>query len=454
MSWKTDTKGTTSPTRSFSDAARNDTVKLFDDAFQGTYFRTLSFFNPDREGLRTRCEAIYTGRERRWQVAEVKEQDKNLDSGTSAERRTIIEDNLTFFSAVTKVAAYECNQADLGFLPAETPSIETLGQTHYRSFAEREGIIFDTSGVPHPTLHGEIVTNGDFTAEALKRARAYKRTERNPLADFEDILTGLMQVNGGQAEDMSSLFNSMFSKIKQRAQLRDIVAILKDMLTVMDCCFEKAILEEKKVENGFIFARKKIDITQKSYYDIKECRTDDEEARSLLLDTMAKDRAKARRHSLRDLTPALFVETSAAACISTLHSMTIADSERALMIRAVTAFPLALHLLGCREKIRQIDEAADGSAVAAFEVAENQVTKAETVCKSVGMDESGLWRIKAFVLESAPADILPVLRNMVSRLEKSAEDIKEEISRESMAAVKEHRWIDQTRWCLSHSRQI
>lgn len=440
MAWRTDTKGATSPTKSFSEAARSDTVKLFDEAFQGTYFRTMSFFNPDREGLRTRCEAIYMGRELRWQVAEVKEQDENLDSGTPAERRTIIEDGLTFFSAVTKVAAYEANQADLGFLPAETPSLETLGHTHYRSFAEREGIIFDTSGIPHPTLHGEVVTNGDFTTEALKRARAFKRTERNPLANFEDVLTGLMQVNGDQAEDMSSLFDSLFSKIKQRAQLRDIVAILKDMLAVMDCCFEKAILEEKKVENGLIFARKKIDITHKSYYSIKKYETDDEETRSLLLNTMAKYSVRSRC-SLSDLTPTLFIEERTPECIAILKDMQIADSERSLMIRAITAFPLALHLLGCREKIRQLDDAADGAAIAAFEVAENQVTKAETVCKSVGMDESGLWRIKAFVLESAPADILPVLGDLVSRLEKSAEDIKEEVSRESKAVVEEHRWI-------------
>ncbi len=81
--------------------------------------------------------------------------------------------NVSFYQAIEILSLYERGQLANGIIAMN--EAEDIGAEHYITFAEKEGIVFDTDGEPHPTLDGEIITDGTFTKAAVERAMAYSK---------------------------------------------------------------------------------------------------------------------------------------------------------------------------------------------------------------------------------------------------------------------------------------
>ena len=88
-----------------------------------------------------------------------------------------------FEDALAMIEQYESYHRSntLGFRPL-FPDIPALGFEHYRTFAEREGYVFDRTGKAHPRpAHGVLPAGGEFPAEAV--ASADKNCQR-PAEEF------------------------------------------------------------------------------------------------------------------------------------------------------------------------------------------------------------------------------------------------------------------------------
>lgn len=107
--------------------------------------------------------------------------------------------NLSFLQAITELSAFENG---ITTLPGETvgETAEELGDAHYRAFAEREGVSFDTDHVPHLPARDGVPPNGRFRQSDLDRtAQAVKAAKDAPRVNHDNGV-------------LSELFNLMAHK--------------------------------------------------------------------------------------------------------------------------------------------------------------------------------------------------------------------------------------------------
>jgi len=81
--------------------------------------------------------------------------------------QSIIVRDANFFKAVHDLAQFENERIGAGHAP-----LKTEAKRHFRTMAIATGIEFDTSGLPHPTINGQITGSGTFPADAYDRAEA------------------------------------------------------------------------------------------------------------------------------------------------------------------------------------------------------------------------------------------------------------------------------------------
>ncbi len=97
-------------------------------------------------------------------------------------------DKLNFFEAIEKLALYETQQPDF-MEPAQDNEIQELDKNHFKSFAEREGIAFDTTGMPQATINGHVPGKGNFQPEAFEKAKdAHRRKQERLTAPLSEHL--------------------------------------------------------------------------------------------------------------------------------------------------------------------------------------------------------------------------------------------------------------------------
>lgn len=141
--------------------------------------------------------------------------------GDMVQKTNTIKTGLGFFDAITALAVYEQGQLALNVLPADTDTKNMRNAlAHYTAFAEREGIVFDTSGTPHPTLNGEVMGDGIFTKAALERARAVQAAQSSfALQGGNDFLGALIQ----PANDNADQFAATIQNTLNGSYLADII---------------------------------------------------------------------------------------------------------------------------------------------------------------------------------------------------------------------------------------
>src|SRR5690606_2368731 len=59
---------------------------------------------------------------------------------------------------------------------------DSLGLEHYEPFAMRHEILFDTSGMPQPTINGQIVTDNAYAKQMLEKFNAIQ-SQNGTLSD-------------------------------------------------------------------------------------------------------------------------------------------------------------------------------------------------------------------------------------------------------------------------------
>lgn len=143
--------------------------------------------------------AGFQGDDGRWTIKKMTEM-PNISGaatpvGERVQKTTTLQSGLGFFDAIQSLAVYEQGQLALGLLP-----VDRDGPDHYQVFAQREGLIFDVDGLPHPTAQGAVVGDGAFTTHALDRARITQN----------------------------------YAPVKQ---LRDVIVQLGNVRTIIHCCF-------------------------------------------------------------------------------------------------------------------------------------------------------------------------------------------------------------------------
>jgi len=154
-----------------------ETLKArFDRAKYSNHCRTIAFRAADDE-QDTRQEwlkAVEEPQSGRWMVFKVTAANKYVTAdnpkGLAAHSNELRESDLSFYDMIVHLATYEKTQPDTFQYVATEPDRATLGPYHFRAVAEQEGIVFDHAGLPHPTLAGMIVTQGDFPPEAEAKA--------------------------------------------------------------------------------------------------------------------------------------------------------------------------------------------------------------------------------------------------------------------------------------------
>lgn len=89
----------------------------------------------------------------------------NLPVATDNIHPTIVKNNLNFFEAIEYLARFEVTS---GGDPVGADR-DGLGLDHYESFAMRHEILFDASGMPQPTVNGQIVTNNAYAKQTVEK---------------------------------------------------------------------------------------------------------------------------------------------------------------------------------------------------------------------------------------------------------------------------------------------
>lgn len=147
------------------DASPQSLKDAFRHAAFGTECWTQSYPNtafPDRTEWLEAHRSSVTGAG--WVILR-KNLDPNHFSGRPVVEQKESARGLTFFDAVEYLARYEASQLARGIVAIDLGEASALGDRHFIAFAKREGIVFDTDFMPHPTDGGRIVTPGSFAEQ-------------------------------------------------------------------------------------------------------------------------------------------------------------------------------------------------------------------------------------------------------------------------------------------------
>jgi hypothetical protein len=219
-------------------------LKQFEFARHGDKCRTLPFLNVagDTEWFSGQQDPV-TGQ---WAIRKNVELPnivgQSAGVGDASLKIKTLKDGLNFFDAINELSVYERGQLARGIIPAEDAA--SLGESHFTAFAEREGLVFDTDGVPHPTLNGEIVTDGTFTKAAIERARGFSRKHSLYFAQGgNEILSKLIT----PTIKADSVFTEALKKSADLSRLKILIGHVEDMATLLECLFEKELFVDRKI---------------------------------------------------------------------------------------------------------------------------------------------------------------------------------------------------------------
>lgn len=206
-------------------------------AILGDYFRGASFLNGDKVLWR---EATEINGHNKWKMVDCS---MRLGGDSDEIKRTIAAwgPSVSLWRAIQAVAQSEEPSFLLGKYHDDP---ESLGNDHVRSFAGRNGFVFDVNNKPHVLYNGRPITSGEFSEQEIKIAnKRYEDAKKEPVLALE---TGRPRTIEGI--DMSFSIDDLRLRNSQKVTLDSfkeleesknrLLKIFTDLLDVVDEVFQ------------------------------------------------------------------------------------------------------------------------------------------------------------------------------------------------------------------------
>lgn len=388
-------------------------LKQLSVARHGDRCQTLSFTTSlGAIEWRTGQQDPFTGE---WVIRKHTEE-PNLSSSTAAVGEPTIKtmtlhEGLNFFQAVTILSEYERGQLALTVLPVNEAS--ELGDNHVVAFAEREGIAFDTNGVPHPTLNGEVVTDGSFTKSALERARAFSRVQSAFFkAGNNDVLSQLLS----SAPRAETLFDDVMNKSEAYSTLKKFLTTIEDIETLTLSALEKKPLKDTRQD--FI-----LDVNRDRFHEPLEYPSthgremNDAKATQNIFRIMKEKSQYTPRSALHKL----FEHTTHYAAQLDRNFKNDYFSNGAKAVRLYIDLTIARHT-------STLDRATQDSYAIDVEKIRKNVEVFESRFKNMGGTEDQVWRVKSTIIDPNAPSIEHAMKPFITQLNTLLKNMEKEIA--------------------------
>lgn len=160
-----------------------DLLQSFQKAALGMRCSTQHFFSPDFDkgfGNVQWLEAMPLGT-KGWVILSKQVNPQSLRSV----EQFVLKQDLGFYDAIYEMAAFEkhCEGSGMPKAIAGADMILPKASAYYRDVAIKNGLIFNSEGLPHPTFNGQIVGNESFDDSSYEIAlKAYADRPKDTLA--------------------------------------------------------------------------------------------------------------------------------------------------------------------------------------------------------------------------------------------------------------------------------
>ncbi len=313
-----------------------------------------------------------------------------------------LHNGLKFFQAIAILSEYERGQLAMPAIP--TNDADDLGRKHFVAFAEREGIAFDINGVPHPTLDGEVISDGSFTKSALERARAYSRYQSAFFkAGSNDVLSQILS----SAPRAETLFEEALDKSEASATLKKFLRTIEDIGILASATLEKTPL--KDTDGRFILDVLMGDIE----YPIKYPHSNgdelqDKDAAESILQVLKNKKCNSLTH-LREILNDLHNDASDYAKILDNNLKHDYFSKGAEAVKLYTDLAIARHRTAPKNAQR-------GDYSQNLKTVAQNVDTFEARFIKLGGKEDALWRVKSTILDPNAPSIERALNPFILQL--------------------------------------
>ena len=145
--------------------------------------------------------------------------------GAKVQQFITLDSHLDFMDAIAVLSKYERGHIASGTLSAPDDIIDNLGKDHFIPFAESNGLIFDINGIPHPTMNGEIVTDGIFAKDAIARARAFYTKAPGAIRPANFFITTQSNTNANTTQMIDTTIDLMVALSNANELYNHIIAL-------------------------------------------------------------------------------------------------------------------------------------------------------------------------------------------------------------------------------------
>ena len=313
--------------------------------------------------------------------------------GEMVRQTNVVMNGVAFFDAIKILANYELGQLALGTLPAD-PDEQTprSGQMHYTDFAEREGIVFDTSGAPYPTLNGEVVGDGVFSIAALDRARAVQMKQSSfAQQGGNDFLGALIS----PAKDRSDQFSATIQNVMNGSRLTDIIKRVEDIDALIECGFFTKIYLAEDKNMMSVTAPDLMNIRAVFYYD------------NLTPEITEEYNLKAARRLYAALCGKKTLPETVAYLVDEINDsidrLHMGDTQKAFLRSDIASLALYYEVSALRYNA-QYTAAHEHARRQAYITLQDSAPKLEARFLELGGTADSVWKIKSFLLEKPSTD--------------------------------------------------
>lgn len=189
-----------------STLTQNTDLQLPTQSHYGTIVKTPAFKDP--QTLETTWLIAHRGIAGNWTVREFTTEILGGDNPTIDSK--IYKDNsaLRYGDAIRVLADYERVRKNSGMLDLVNDYPTTKNIPSYRDIAHLDGIAFDRDGYAHPTVQGNIVTDGKFEANEMMTVL---EAVHNPMTSGETPLAKLSRIFSTHCQPQQIIANSQHS---------------------------------------------------------------------------------------------------------------------------------------------------------------------------------------------------------------------------------------------------
>lgn len=181
-----------------SHARANTDLQLPSQSKHGVIMKTSAFHDPDTKQV-SWCVANKTI-SGEWKILEFKTEVMPGDDPDVENIPYKSDKPLNYGEVVSILADYESIRKNSGMLESVADYITTKNIPAYRDVAHSDGIIFDKQGNPHPTIQGNVVTQGKFsTSEMMAVVDAVQNPPKELSLVFAQVQQPAQQVFQNQA---------------------------------------------------------------------------------------------------------------------------------------------------------------------------------------------------------------------------------------------------------------